>query len=439
MTKTQKALILSVFTGVVFVAAVKFSLAFKKTQREQVAKESQVKPAKNNNDYFKEAVNQALFRFAALSANPSSAKGLEPEKTSSIQTCPDPICPDPVCPKQACPDEKKCPTEKACPAEKICPEKICPVMSCPPEKSCPAEKVCPAPIQCPAEKECPKLECPKLEQVECPKDESKELRAQIDPLKTELTAKESTLRALQEEFNSKVQSAAECAVKLLDGEKQASQISSLKLQLENSKIEILQAKELINSLNAQKSRPASAPPVRQISPGNINPNPSTPPTKSDVLTVRVMEDKVNIRTGPGEEHGPLMTVQRGTELIVEDKKGDWYRVVTPTDTRGYIRTDVVVELDAMRQPKWQYVPKDPSSSGNLNAPARTSNENSNTGVKRQDDDSILSSGKRAPQPPSVVPPNEVDGITSPEKSEEDEFAMKLLRQFKESKAKKQQE
>ena len=36
-----------------------------------------------------------------------------------------------------------------------------------------------------------------------------------------------------------------------------------------------------------------------------------------------------------------MQVKQGTRLTVESKEGDWYRVLTPTGSRAYVRRDVV--------------------------------------------------------------------------------------------------
>ncbi|MCC6954941.1 MAG: hypothetical protein IT290_12560 [Deltaproteobacteria bacterium] len=61
----------------------------------------------------------------------------------------------------------------------------------------------------------------------------------------------------------------------------------------------------------------------------------------DVPIVEVSVDKAFLRAGPGEEHSPTMEVQGGTRLTVEARQGDWYRVISPTGTREFIRGDVV--------------------------------------------------------------------------------------------------
>lgn len=67
---------------------------------------------------------------------------------------------------------------------------------------------------------------------------------------------------------------------------------------------------------------------------------------SDITIVEVIADKVNIRSGAGIEHSPIMQVQRGTRLTVEAREGAWYRVFTPTGSRGYIQMNVVRQAQA---------------------------------------------------------------------------------------------
>lgn len=64
-----------------------------------------------------------------------------------------------------------------------------------------------------------------------------------------------------------------------------------------------------------------------------------PATEESVATVIV--DKANLRTGPGSEHSPLMSVTKGTRLLVESRRGEWYRVFSPNGARAWVSADVV--------------------------------------------------------------------------------------------------
>ena len=38
---------------------------------------------------------------------------------------------------------------------------------------------------------------------------------------------------------------------------------------------------------------------------------------------------------------PLMTVSKGTRLVVEKRIKDWYRIISPNGTRAWVNSDVV--------------------------------------------------------------------------------------------------
>lgn len=61
----------------------------------------------------------------------------------------------------------------------------------------------------------------------------------------------------------------------------------------------------------------------------------------DVPVVEVMVSAANLRSGPGVDNSTVMTVSQGSRLTVEEKRGEWYRVVTPTGSRAFVRADLV--------------------------------------------------------------------------------------------------
>ncbi len=65
---------------------------------------------------------------------------------------------------------------------------------------------------------------------------------------------------------------------------------------------------------------------------------------SDVAILEVTGNKVNLRSGPGEEHSPVMQVKKGTRLTVEHRQGEWVRVLAPTGGRAWVRSDLADEL-----------------------------------------------------------------------------------------------
>ncbi len=81
----------------------------------------------------------------------------------------------------------------------------------------------------------------------------------------------------------------------------------------------------------------------------------------ETLAVRVIGEKVNLRLKPGKEHSPIQQVARGTELIVESKTGEWYRIITPTGRRAYVKSDLVEPINSNGQVVKFRKPKVPRS------------------------------------------------------------------------------
>lgn len=65
------------------------------------------------------------------------------------------------------------------------------------------------------------------------------------------------------------------------------------------------------------------------------------PAPSDMLVGTVHVEKAHLRSGPGKENSPLMSVSKGTRLVIETRKGGWYRVITPTGTRAWVASEVL--------------------------------------------------------------------------------------------------
>jgi hypothetical protein len=61
----------------------------------------------------------------------------------------------------------------------------------------------------------------------------------------------------------------------------------------------------------------------------------------DMTIATVVADKAQLRTGPGMNNSPLMTVAKGTRLAVETRSGSWYRVIAPSGARAWVSSDVI--------------------------------------------------------------------------------------------------
>lgn len=61
----------------------------------------------------------------------------------------------------------------------------------------------------------------------------------------------------------------------------------------------------------------------------------------DMQIATIIVNKANLRTGPGLNNSPLMTVSKGTRLAIETRRGDWYRVIAPSGARAWVSSEVV--------------------------------------------------------------------------------------------------
>lgn len=66
-----------------------------------------------------------------------------------------------------------------------------------------------------------------------------------------------------------------------------------------------------------------------------------PEKSSDMPIATVVSDKAFLRTGPGKDNSPLMSVRKGTRLAIETRNGEWFRVISPTGTRAWIAAEVL--------------------------------------------------------------------------------------------------
>ena len=64
-------------------------------------------------------------------------------------------------------------------------------------------------------------------------------------------------------------------------------------------------------------------------------------SSEDMPIATVMVDNANLRSGPGANNSPIMSVSKGTRLAIEARQGDWYRVIAPTGSRAWIDAKIV--------------------------------------------------------------------------------------------------
>ena len=62
---------------------------------------------------------------------------------------------------------------------------------------------------------------------------------------------------------------------------------------------------------------------------------------ADIKTVIVMNDKCNVRSGPGTDNDIRFTVDKGVPFKVLEEKGDWLHVIHADGDKGWIHRSLV--------------------------------------------------------------------------------------------------
>jgi len=139
---------------------------------------------------------------------------------------------------------------------------------------------------------------------------------------------------------------------LKDKEELVSNIPSLKKELLASKNQLLLKEREMSILGNNTGRPEPTPRIDQAArdralertgreAGEETLRGKNVDLGSDVMVVEVLGSRVALRSGPSPDDSEVMPVGKGTRLTVEERSGDWYRVITPNSNRAYIRSDMV--------------------------------------------------------------------------------------------------
>jgi len=74
---------------------------------------------------------------------------------------------------------------------------------------------------------------------------------------------------------------------------------------------------------------------------NLNTASNFKTQKPEVKIATITVDKANLRSGPSKVHSPLMTISKGSRLVIETRIGDWYRVIAPNGSRAWANSSVI--------------------------------------------------------------------------------------------------
>jgi|GEM_PF-6904980 len=95
---------------------------------------------------------------------------------------------------------------------------------------------------------------------------------------------------------------------------------------------------------APKVDPGHRASVGRHIPGQMNPpavDVRPPAADADLQVATISVEKADLRLGPGRNHSALMTLGRGSRLMVEARQGEWYRVFAPNGDRAWISSSLV--------------------------------------------------------------------------------------------------
>jgi uncharacterized protein YgiM (DUF1202 family) len=156
-------------------------------------------------------------------------------------------------------------------------------------------------------------------------DSAAKYKKKADDLTVQLEKSEAKVKALEQELT-------EARNRLMVSETEVERLSGLMVTTVRS------SKSLAKLGSVQTDGIQRASSAAAIAPSR-RPAETQPADEMPVATVVV--EKANLRTGPGAEHSPLMSVTRGTRLLVEIRRGEWYRVISPSGSRAWVSADVV--------------------------------------------------------------------------------------------------
>lgn len=147
---------------------------------------------------------------------------------------------------------------------------------------------------------------------------------------------------LQNKINSKSKELEETRNRLVIAETQVERLSGILEKINKQKLTgYLGSASKDTTVAASQSDTASSPlKANQASFNNQNSG-SGQKGGEETLVGIVTSQKAFLRSGPSKDDSPLMSVSKGTRLVVETRHNQWFRVITPTGGRAWIATEML--------------------------------------------------------------------------------------------------
>lgn len=203
-----------------------------------------------------------------------------------------------------------------------------------------------------------------IEQLKSVEADNIYIRGELEKLQSAKTDKVSDLANLQEQLSGNREELAKCEEQSRKDSESLRESESLKKQLIEATNELMLARAEVESVRGRYPELIGSRPIpTQVDPRasqNGRTSLNVPPVSviaggdggrdreslgSDVVIVQVTVPKAVLRSGPGVENSAVMTVTKGSRLTVEERRGSWYRVVSPNGGRAFISSDVVDIFD----------------------------------------------------------------------------------------------
>lgn len=154
-----------------------------------------------------------------------------------------------------------------------------------------------------------------------------------DKVNAELRLRVSQLQA---RLSDKSKELEETRNRLVIAETQVERLSGILEKMNNQKL----AGYLTTEPNTATARASGNQNILQHTAPVVNQVSNTKPSEESLVGI-VTTQKAFLRSGPSKDDSPIMSVSKGTRLVVETRNDEWYRVITPTGGRAWISTQML--------------------------------------------------------------------------------------------------
>jgi hypothetical protein len=175
--------------------------------------------------------------------------------------------------------------------------------------------------------------------VETKGPSSAELSSKMRALEASNESVKGDLRRAQQRIALLEQQLDESRSQLAIAETEVTRLSGIvdsKTRASMGKYNVSMPAAPVKSVVAQPAPRQAAVPVAQPV-ADVRP----PAADADLQVATVTVDKADLRLGPGKNHSAIMSLRRGSRLMVEARQGEWYRVFAPNGDRAWIAAPLV--------------------------------------------------------------------------------------------------